>query len=305
MQVGFVGLGQMGGNMALRLLERGQSLVVTDLDPEAAKRHLAEGAEWVDTPAQLASKTDVILSSLPGPPQVEAVALGADGIIEGISAGKVYVDLSTSSPLVIRKIADAFAEKGATAIDAPVSGGNTHSRAGTLVFFVGGPEEALAAVRPVLEDLAKEIIHIGPVGGGCVAKIANNAVGLSTLGLLSEVISLGVKAGIDHRTILKVLREGAYGQGLFLSFMLPEVAFKHRYDPAGFALDLGRKDVALATSLGRELDVPLPIINLIEQSAVEMVSRGHGKKDATIVFSLQELRAGLKLHDDDAEEIQL
>lgn len=305
MELGFIGLGQMGGNMALRLLDQGHKLVVNDLSKDIAAPVLDAGAVWADSPAAVARSCSVVLSSLPGPPQVEAVALGPDGLIEGISAGSLYVDLSTSSPLTIRKIAAAFAEKGATAMDAPVSGGNTQSRAGTLVVFAGGSSADLDRVRPVLEDLSKEVLHIGDVGGGCVAKIANNAVGLSTLALLSEVISLGVKAGVDHQTLLNVLRQGAYGQGMFLTFMVPEVAFKHRYDPAGFALDLGRKDVALATTLGRDLDVPLPIVNLVEQSAVEMVQRGHGRKDSTIIFSLQELRAGVKLHDDDAQEVEL
>lgn len=305
MEIGFIGLGQMGGNMALRLLDQGHKLVVNDLRKDIAAPVLDAGAVWADSPAAVARSCSVVLSSLPGPPQVEAVALGPDGLIEGISAGSLYVDLSTSSPLTIRKIAAAFAEKGATAMDAPVSGGNTQSRSGTLVVFAGGSSADVDRVRPVLEDLSKEVLHIGALGGGCVAKIANNAVGLTTLALLSEVISLGVKAGVDHRTLLNVLRQGAYGQGMFLTFMVPEVAFKHRYDPAGFALDLGRKDVALATTLGRDLDVPLPIVNLVEQSAVEMVQRGHGRKDATIIFSLQELRAGVKLHDDDAQEVEL
>lgn len=305
MELGFIGLGQMGGNMALRLIAQGHELVVTDISKAAAEPVLEAGAVWAESPAAVAEQCEIVLSSLPGPPQVEAVALGPNGIIEGISAGSLYVDLSTSSPLTIRKINEAFQAKGASAMDTPVSGGNTQSRAGTLMFFVGSSEESLERVRPVLTDLAKEIIHIGDVGAGCIAKIANNAVGLTTLGLLAEVLSLGVKAGIDHQTLLKVLQGGAYGQGQFLTFMLPQVAFKHRYDPAGFALDLGRKDVSLATSLGRELNVPLPIINLVEQSAIEMVQRGHGKHDSTIIFSLQELRAGVKLHDDDAREIQL
>lgn len=162
-----------------------------------------------------------MLSSLPGPPQVEAVALGPGGILEGIRPGALYADLSTSSPLTIRKVREAFEARDASAIDTPVSGGTQHSREGTLTFFVGAEDDELARVRPVLEHLAREIFHVGPVSAGCVAKIANNAVGLSTLGLLSEVLSLGAKAGIDHRTLLKVLREGAYGQGLFLTFMLP------------------------------------------------------------------------------------
>lgn len=305
MKVGYIGLGNMGRNMALRLLERGVDLTVTDINPEAAKECLAAGAAWADDAAGVAATCDLVLSSLPGPPQVEQVALGPRGIIEGIRPGSLYVDMSTSSPTLIRRIDERLAERGARAIDAPVSGGSANSRAGTLTVLVGGDDELFARAQPVLAHLARELMHVGPLGAGAVAKLVNNAVGLSTLSLLSEVISLGVQAGIDHRTMLKVLREGAYGQGVFLSFMLPQVAFPHRYDPPGFALALGRKDLALATQLGRELNVPMPMVNLTEQVAVELVARGHANKDTTIIFSLQELRSGAKLHDDDADELAL
>lgn len=305
MKIGYVGLGNMGGNMALRLLDKGHELVVTDVNVEGGKRVVDAGATWADSPAEVAASVDIILSSLPGPPQVEAVALGSGGIIEGIRPGALYADMSTSSPLVIRKVGEAFAAKGATAIDAPVSGGPNNCREGSLVILVGASEQDYQRIEPVLDDLGKQVLHIGDVGAGAMAKILNNAVGLSTLALLSEVISLGVKAGLDHRSILNVLQQGAYGQGLFLTLMVPEVAFKHRYSPAGFALDLGRKDIALATSLARELNVPMPMINLVEQSAVEMVQRGHGRDDSTIIFSLQELRAGVTMHDDDVEPFAL
>lgn len=304
-KLGFIGLGNMGGNMALCLQDRGHELVVTDVNREAADELLTRGASWADTPADVANAADVVLSSLPGPPQVEAVALGKNGIIESARPGLLYVDLSTSSPIVIQKIDGVFSERGATAVDAPVSGGMQQSRAGELTILVGGEADSFARAESTLQDLARTLIHVGPTGAGAVAKLVNNAVGLSTLRLLSEVISLGAKAGVDHRTLLKVLQEGAYGQGLFLTFMLPEVAFKQNYEPAGFALALGRKDIALATQLGRELNVPLPIVNLVEQDAVEMVARGHAQRDSTIIFSLQELRSGAQIHDDDAKEIEL
>ena len=305
MKVGYIGLGNMGRNMALRLLERGVDLTVTDINPDAAKECLAAGAAWAADPAAVAATCDLVISSLPGPPQVEQVALGPRGIIEGIRPGVLYIDMSTSSPTLIRRIDERFAEHGARAIDAPVSGGSSQSRAGTLTVLVGAEEELFARAEPVLTHLARELMHLGPLGAGSVAKLVNNAVGLSTLSLLSEVISLGVQAGIDHRTMLRVLKEGAYGQGMFLSFMLPEVAFPHRYDPPGFALALGRKDLGLATQLGRELNVPMPMVSLTEQAAIELVARGHAQHDTTIIFSLQELRSGAKLHDDDAAELAL
>ena len=302
MSVGYIGLGKMGGNMALRLLDRGVDLVVTDVSKEQSRAVLDAGGRWADSAAEVASQADIVLSSLPGPPQVEQVGLGPAGILEGIRPGGLWVDMSTSSPLLIRSIDARFAEKGAAVIDAPVSGGPPHCRAGELVIFVGASEEQFARVEPVLEHLAADILHIGGLGAGAVAKLVNNAAGLATWSLLSEVISLGVKAGVDHQTIHNVLLKGAYGRGLILSQMVPAVAFKHNFDPAGFTLNLGRKDVALATSLARELNVPMPLLNLAEQTAVELVERGHGEKDTAVIFSLQEQRAGVVMHDEDAKE---
>ena len=305
MKIGFIGLGKMGANMALHLLDEGEELIVTDVNKEAATAVLEAGATWADSPAAVASQTDIILTSLPGPPEVEAVALGPNGIFEGIREGSVYVDVSTSSPTLIQRIGKKFAEKGVGVLDAPVSGGWFNCRDGSLTVLVGGTELDFKTAQPILEHLAKVLIHVGPAGAGAVAKLVNNATGLTTLVLLSEVISAGVKAGIDHQTLLKVLQNGAYGQGVFLTHMLPNIAFKHAYDPPTFALALGRKDLALATAMGRELNVPMPMVNMAEQAAVELMARGLGHIDSTSIFSLQEFRSGAKLHDDDAQEMQL
>lgn len=305
MKIGFIGLGKMGGNMALHLLDQGEDLVITDINRDAAAPMLAAGATWADSPADVAAAADIVLTSLPGPPQVEDVALGPGGILEGIRPGALYVDLSTSTPTLIQRIAERFAEQGVGVLDAPVSGGMHNSRDGSLTVLVGGSDEHFHRAEPILQHLARILMHVGPSGAGAVAKLVNNAVGLSTLVLLSEVMSIGVKAGIDHQTLLRVLQNGAYGQGAFLTHLVPNIAFKHAYEPATFALALGRKDIALATALGRELNVPMPMVNLTEQAAVELVARGHAHIDATSIFSLQEVRSGAKLHDDDAQEISL
>jgi len=305
MKVGFIGLGKMGSNMALHLLDQGVDLIVTDVRREAAEPLLEAGATWAESPAGLAAVSDVIMSSLPGPPEVEKVATGPGGLIEGIRPGSIYIDLSTSSPTLIQRIGQEFADLGVDVLDAPVSGGWFNCRDGSLTVLVGGSKEGFDRAEPVLQHLAKVLIHVGPAGAGAVAKLVNNAAGLTTLVLLSEVISAGVKAGIDHQTILKVLQNGAYGQGVFLTHMLPNIAFKQAYDPPTFALALGRKDLALATALGRELNVPMPMVNLAEQAAVEMVGRGNAHMDSTSIFSLQELRTGIRLHDDDVEDVKL
>lgn len=305
MAVGYIGLGNMGGNMALRLLECGVDLVVTDVSKEQAQKVLDAGATWADSAAEVASQVDIVLSSLPGPPQVEAVGLGENGILEGIREGAIWADMSTSSPLLVRELDEKFKAKGARVVDAPVSGGPPHCRKGELAIFLGATEEQKDRLEPVLKHLAPNILHIGEVGAGSVAKIVNNSASMVTWNVLGEVFSLGVKAGLDHQTIHEVLMKGAFGRGLLLSDMVPQVAFKHNYEPAGFALNLGRKDVALATQLGRDLNIPLPMMNYSEQNAVELVQHGHGNKDTAVLFSLQEARAGVKMHDDDAKEFNV
>lgn len=305
MSVGYIGLGNMGGNMALRLLDRGVDLVVTDVSKEQAQPILDAGARWADSAAEVAAQADIVLSSLPGPPQVEQVGIGAGGILEGIRPGAIWVDMSTSSPLLVRTLNEKFEAKGAAMVDAPVTGGPQHCRSGELAIFLGATDEQRERVAPVLDHLATEVLHVGGLGSGAVAKLVNNAAGLAAWSLISEVISLGVKAGVDHQMIHNVLLKGGFGRGLILSQMVPGIAFKHNYEPAGFALNLGRKDVALATSLARDLNVPMPMLNLVEQNAVEVVQRGHGNKDMAVIFSLQEERAGVAMHDDDAKEFTL
>lgn len=303
--VGFVGLGRMGANMALRLVDEGFSLTVTDLVRAVGEPLVAAGAVWADTPAQVAAEADIVLSSLPGPPEVEAAAVGPSGIIEGIRPGGLWIDLSSSSPLLIQRLAARFAEKNASAIDSPVSGGIKHSREGTLTMFCSGTDAEFERAEKVLSRMTRKLLHVGAVGSGSIVKIMNNATVLSTLALISEVLSIGVKAGFDHRELLAALKEGGYGQGEVLNFHIPVVAFTHQYEPAGFALDLGRKDLGLATQLGRELNVPMPIVGLVEQAAVELVARGHGSKDSTMIFSLQEVRADVVLHDEDTNEVEI
>jgi 3-hydroxyisobutyrate dehydrogenase len=263
------------------------------------------GPAGADSLAEVASQYSLMLASLPGQPQVESVAPG-HGIVEGIQQGALYADLSTSSSTLVRRIDAALRAKGASAIDTPVRGGPDHCRSGQLIILVGGEDEQLESARPVLADLAdlaKEIMHVGPFGAGAVAKLVNNACTLVTFRMLSELMSLGVKAASTTRPFSRSSSRGR-GEGLPHTFVIPNVVFKHKFDPPGFALNLGREDVGRLTSLGRELNVPMPIANLSGQSAVELVGCGHGG-DTSIVFSLQETRAGVVMHDDDADELEI
>lgn len=296
MTIGFVGLGNMGGNIALRLLDQGHQLIVSDLSRDAAAEHLARGATWADSAADVATRVDVVLTSLPGPKQVEPVSREILSAF-GDGSKKLLVELSTSSPGLASQLAAEFAAKGARFFDCPVSGSIDNGRNGTLNLLVGGDPADIDSVRPLLEDFSREIIHLGPAGAGLVGKLANNAMVMAELALFSEVISIGAASGIEPRALVNMLTKSSVGQGSVLKFLLPELVLQRKFSPPTFALDLGRKDIGLAVGQAKLYDVPTPLLALVEQSAVEMVAAGHGDEDSSVVYSLQERRSGRVIHD--------
>ncbi len=295
MRIGFIGLGNMGGPMALNLLKAGHTLIVSDVRREAAAPHLERGAKWADRPAALARESELILTSLPGPKEVEAVALGRDGIIQGAVAGTVYADLSTSSPTVMRRIHAAFKAKGVHVLDAPVSGGVWGAQRGTLQMMVGGDEAIYREVKGVLQAVGDKVGYMGPIGAGTIAKLVHNMISIATRALVAEGFTLGVKAGVAPEALLEAIRGASFGQGLMLSQMLPNVIFKGDFDTVRFGLKLARKDIGLATELAREYDVPMPMAAVAEQIMVEALARGWGDKDSTAPWMLQEEAAGVRV----------
>jgi 3-hydroxyisobutyrate dehydrogenase len=297
-RIGFIGLGNMGGPMALNLTRAaGHSVVVFDVRREAATAHLESGAGWSETPRDLAAQSEVVMTSLPGPAEVEQVMFGEGGIIHGIRPGSIYVDLSTNSPTLMRRIDRALKEKGIDTIDAPVSGGAAGAKAGNLAVMVGGEEAVFRKVLPVLEIIgAKEqIVHVGGIGAGNVAKLAHNQLCMVTSAAIAEVFTMATKAGIAPESLYKIISDGAFGRGMLLKG-LPGVVFKGDFDrPPTFALKLARKDLALATELGREFQVPMPLAAAAEQNLIEAMARGLGEKDGVAAFALQEERAGVKV----------
>src|SRR5580698_1291527 len=195
--VGFVGLGTMGGRMATNLQKAGYRLIVNDLHRQAASHHLNAGAVWADTPRSVAAQSDVIFSSLPEPSDVEAVALGSDGLIAGIKPGAAWFDLSTNAPSVVKKLNAAFAEKGAHMLDAPVSGGPGGAASGKLAIWVGGDESAFKRHKAVLDAMGDKAAYIGPIGSATVAKLVHNMSGYAIVCALAETFALGVKAGVE------------------------------------------------------------------------------------------------------------
>src|SRR2546426_2926821 len=223
MRIGFIGLGNMGGPMALNLIKAGHTLIVNDVRREAAAPHLERGAKWAESPKVIAHESELVLTSLPGPKEVEAVAMGADGIIHGAVPGTVWADLSTGSPTVMRKLYAGFKDKGIHVLDAPVSGGAIGAQRGTLQVMVGGDESIYREVRPVLQAVGDKVGYMGPIGAGTIAKLVHNMIGIATRAVFAEGFTLGVKAGVKPEALLEAIRGAAFGQGLMLSQMLPNV----------------------------------------------------------------------------------
>jgi 3-hydroxyisobutyrate dehydrogenase-like beta-hydroxyacid dehydrogenase len=308
MNIGFIGIGVMGSGMAANILKKGHRLAVFDLQRSAAQPLVAAGAIWADSPRAAAENNDVVFTSLPGPAEAEAVALGPNGILEGIRPEAAYIDLSSNSPTVVRRICQRFKEKGASMLDSPVSGGPAAAKSGKLSLMVGGDQEVYEKYLPLLQTLGDKITYAGGIGNGSICKLMHNCTLYGLQAIVAECLTLGVKAGVDPRALWRVLREGAVGQAVLFQRSLPETYFKGRFEPPNFALKLAFKDVALATSLGREYDVPMALSNLTFQEMLTAMNRGWGNKDSRSAMLLQEERAGgiqVRIPENEiAEEVQ-
>lgn len=296
MRIGFIGLGMMGHHMVANLQKAGHDLVVFDLRREAGEEALSRGARWAETPADAARQSEIVMTSLPGPKEVEHVALGDNGILAGSSAGTIYVDLSTSSPTLIRHIHQVMAERGVRVADAPVSGGVIGAEQATLQIMVGCDADLFEQIKPALSAIGDKITYIGDVGAGEVAKLCHNQLALVVQQAVAEALTLGTKAGIQPEKLLEAIRGGAYGRGGGgIGPGLERTTLQGDWDRPRFALALARKDLGLATDLASEFGVPMPLAAAAEQALIECLNRGWGGKDMTAAFALQEDRANVQV----------
>ena len=294
MKVGFIGLGTMGASMAANLQKAGYELVVHDIRRAAAERHMAAGAVWADTPKALAEQCEVIFTSLPGPPEVQAVALGDNGLLAGMKDGSAYFDLSTNSPTLVRQINAKFAEKNVYMLDAPVSGGPKGAATGKLALWIGGDEQIFNRHKKVLDAIGDAARYIGPIGAGSVAKLVHNCAGYAIQTCLAEVFTMGVKAGVEPLALWEAVRQGAGGRRRTFDGLVDQF-LPGKYDPPAFALRLAHKDVTLATQLARELKVPMHMANLALDELTEALNRGWENRDSRVAMELQKERAGVKI----------
>ena len=301
MNVGFIGLGTMGRHMASNLQKGGHKLVVYDVRREAAEPHITAGATWAASPRAVAEAADIVFTSLPGPAEVEAVALDEKGgLIAGLTADKVYFDLSTNSPTLVRRIHDVFKSRGIHMLDAPVSGGPKGAETRKLALWIGGDEDVYKRCKPVLDAIGDQPYYVGPIGAGSVAKLVHNCAGYVVQTALAEVFTMGVKAGVDPLTLWKAVRQGAGGRRRTFDGLVDQF-LPGRFDPPAFALRLAHKDVTLATALGREHKVPMKLANITLEEMTEALNRGWAERDSRVAMLLQEERAGVEIKVPDTD----
>jgi 3-hydroxyisobutyrate dehydrogenase len=265
MRVGFIGLGNMGGPMSRNVLAAGHDLVVHDRREAAAGELLAAGAAWAPTPMQVAVGREIVITSLPGPRQVEDVLLGSGRLLEGLESGAIWADMSTSVPEVADRVRQQASQRGIGVLDAPVAGMTSGARSGTLQIFVGGTEADYLRARPVLEAMGdpERIRHVGPHGAGYTVKLMLNLLWFAHLCATAEVLAIGVAAGVDLATLRENLIAGT-ATSHFLEADVLSVLRDGDYDE-GFALALACKDLGLAVDLARAAGVPAEVSALVEQ----------------------------------------
>jgi 2-hydroxymethylglutarate dehydrogenase len=299
MDIGFIGIGQMGKRMAGHLMDAGYDLTVHDIDKSAASGLLERGARWADKPAEVARACRVVITSLPEPGDVEQVVMGPGGLREGWKSGDVYVDMSTNSPSLVRRIAEDAAKMGVTVLDAPVSGGVKGAENGTLAIMAGGPQEAIDRLRDIFMAMGKRIFPVGEVGCGNVAKLVNNLVSLACNSISAEGFVLGTRAGIKPDVLWEII--GVSTGNNWCMQQYPETTFRGNFKP-GFRIGLAYKDIGLALDMGREYGVPLPVGEVVRDDLRAAVETGLADSGVDAVILPLEKAAGVEVRTSDAEK---
>jgi 2-hydroxy-3-oxopropionate reductase len=284
-RVGFVGLGIMGKPMATNLMDAGYKLTVHNRSPEKALELGEAGASVANSPKELAENTDIIITMLPDSPQVSEVVAGEGGVLEGITGGSLIVDMSTISPVLTEELSEAVKEKGASMLDAPVSGGDVGAIEGTLSIMVGGEEADFHRAKPLFEAMGKTITHVGPVGAGQVTKAANQVVVALTIEAVCEALVLGSAGGVAPEKILDVLSGGLAGNKVME--VKREKFLSHEFEP-GSKVEFHRKDLGIALAAGREYGVVLPVTAVVYQMFEALIARGRGGWDHSALLTLVE-----------------
>ena len=294
MKIGFIGTGNIGAPIAGQLLAAGHALVVHDRRRAAAEQLVAAGAVWSDSPASLAADADVVATCLPGPAEMDEVCLGSGSLVAALRPGALYIDHTTNAPALVRRVHAMLTGRGVAMLDAPVSGGMEGAKTRDLLVMAGGGKDDFARARPLLEAIAKRVIHTGGVGTGSVAKIMHNSASFTLDLVMAECWTTAVKAGVDPAMIVEVFTEAALGHMMSLKVRLPATYLRGDFAPR-FSLALAKKDLGLALELARATLTPMRLAALCDAELTEAIGRGWAERDASIFLTLQEERAAVEV----------
>ena len=295
LRIGFIGLGLMGKPMAGHLIKAGYAVTVHNRSQAAVDELAAFGAKAASSPKEVAGQSDIVITMLPDSPDVEAVALGPNGILSGARAGLIHIDMSTIAATVTRQIAQVEAEHGVKMLDAPVSGGDIGAKNATLSIMVGGEVDTFSTCLPIFEKLGKRIIHIGPSGTGQITKAANQIMVAAQMVAMSELLVLAQKAGADPAKVIEAIKGGA-AQCWTLDNKPPRL-FKGNRTP-GFKASMQYKDLNIVMDMARAFGVPLPATAVNTQLFNAMITAGRGDEDNSAVISVLEDLARTHLQTD-------
>lgn len=292
LKIGYIGLGLMGKPIARNLMKAGYEVVVHNRSRLSVQALVEEGAIEAHSPAEVARQVDVVFTNLPDSPDVELVALGENGLIEGAHEGLIYIDNSTIKPATARMVGERLAGKGVIMLDAPVSGGDIGAINATLTIMVGGSTAALEKVMPVLQTIGKTITHVGGLGDGQIAKAANQIMVAAQMVAMGELMILAQKAGADPQKVVQAIRGGA--AGCWTLDNKPQRLFDGNRNP-GFKAYMQAKDLAIVMDTAREFGIPLPSTAGHTQLFNAMLEMGMGDLDNSAVIGVIEQLAGVAL----------
>ena len=282
-KVGFVGLGIMGTPMAQNLMAAGYELVVYNRSPGKMEELAAEGAEAAENLGEVVDTCDVIITMLPGPPEVREVVAGEGGLLEGAGEGTLIVDMSTSSPVLAQELAVTAAEKKIGMLDAPVSGGDTGAEEGSLSIMAGGTKEDFGRAKPLFEVMGASVVHVGEPGAGQTVKACNQIVVALVMEAMSEALVLGSKAGVEPEKILEALSGGLADNKVMQ--VKGEKFLSQGFTPGG-KVKFHHKDLGIALAAGREYGAPLPLTAVVDQMFGLLIAKGRGKWDHSSLITL-------------------
>jgi len=289
--VGFIGVGNMGNPMAGNVLKAGFPMLVFDLNPKAMENLIQGGARRARSAQEVVEGSEIVLTSLPASPDVEAMYLESGGLVERAKPGTILVDLSSVLPSTPRKIEPKAKARGVHFLESPVSGGVTGARAATLALMVGGDAAVLERARPVLLSMGPNVFHVGPVGAGNIIKAINNMMACVNGLAMMEGLAVGVKAGLDPMTVYEVVKASSGGSKALER--IPRAIVPREFDP-GFKVSLMNKDLETFTTVAKELHVPVSFVNVAQRYEQMALAAGLGEQDTTVVMTVIERLAAIQ-----------